>query len=87
MLGRDEKYLDRVSSSQSVIQELMQREAEVDRVIEKDTESEIQLDHISINSVQSENKKGIDENQADEDALPEIENLIETHHSVFIFWY
>ena len=87
MLGRDEKYLDRVSSSQSVIQELMQREAEVDRVIEKDTESEIQLDHISINSVQSENKRGIDENQADEDALPEIENLIETHHSVFIFWY
>jgi hypothetical protein len=87
VLGRDEKYLDRVSSSQSVIQELMQREAEVDRVIEKDTESEIQLDHISINSVQSESKKGIDQNQADEETLPEIENLIETHHSVFIFWY
>ena len=87
MLGRDEKYLDRVSSSQSVIQELMQREAEVDRVVEKDTESEIELDHISINSVQSENKKGIDQNQADEETLPEIENLIETHHSVFIFWY
>jgi hypothetical protein len=86
VLGRDEKYLDKMDSGQSVIQEIIQR----DRQMTIDEEPVMNNETIPVKPVKKVDKQNIiQENEAQkpeshaqkDDA--EIENLIESHHSVY----
>lgn len=76
VLGRDEKYLDRTDSGQSVIQEIIQR----DRSETIDEETEVESNDTPENPVN--NVKQITPQYQEQIASPEIETLIESHHSV-----
>jgi hypothetical protein len=85
-LGRDEKFLDRTDSGQSVIQEIIRK----DRHITIDEAQEIENEATPVKPV----KKSKKENIVQESVAQNIENrpsqtdaqieiLIESHHSVY----
>jgi hypothetical protein len=86
VLGRDEKYLDRTDSGQSVIQEIIQR----DRQITIDEAQEIDKESTPVKPIKKSKKvniiqesvvQNIDCNPSQTDT--QIEILIESHHSVY----
>lgn len=82
MLGRDEKYLDRTDSGQSVIQEIIQR----DRSETIDEETDVESDDAPVHPVKKDKQILIQEQEKsiqEQNESHEIELLIESHHFVY----